>query len=204
MDGLYGRLEQPCGGQVELHTGPFAGQPRAGLQPADQVLLTAGSAVAVAVGVLDLPGVQPVRTLSGGVLLEYSGVGDAELRGQMGGDRPGDVGRVGQERAEETDGADLDGEPEAVVLSAADVDELACRGVTVEVAVELRLLGVVDVAAVAAPLLDGEENPRPPARRVSAPFPSWSARPFSSRPGAQVLVDGLAADPILPGQRRLR
>ena len=121
---------------------------------------------------------------------------------QMGGDRPGDLGRVGQERAEETDGADLDGE--AVVLSAADVDELACRGVKVEVAVELRLVRVVDVAAVAAPLLDGEE---PLARLLGGhPLRFHRGQPARSapEPGAQVLVDGLAADPILPGQRRLR
>ena len=100
---------------------------------------------------------QPVRPLACGVLLEHAGVGDAELLGQMRRDRPRDVGGVGQKRAQKTDGAELDGEPEAVALSAADVDQLAGGGVEMEVAVQLRLVGVIDVAPVAALLLDGEE-----------------------------------------------
>jgi len=40
-------------------------------------------------------------------------------------DRRRHVGRVGQERAEKPNGADLDGEPEAVVLTAANVNEFA-------------------------------------------------------------------------------
>lgn len=82
-------------------------------------------------------------------------------------DRPRDVGGIGQECAQKTDGADLDGEPQAVVLAAADVHKLACGGVEVEVAVQLRLVGIVDVAAVSALMLGGEKA---------------LARPLSGRP----------------------
>lgn len=130
------RLEQPCGGQVEQHAGPLTGQPRPGLEPADQVLLRCGvGEVAVPVSVLDLPGVQTVRSFTGRVLLEHTGVGYAQLGSDMRPDHPRHVGRVGQERAEEPDSSDLDGEPETVVLTTTDVHELAVGGVEVEVAV---------------------------------------------------------------------
>jgi len=138
--------------------------------------------------------VQPVGPLAGGTLLEHAGVGDAQLRSQMRSDRPWDVGEVGQERAEEPHGADLDSEPEAVVLAAADVHELACSGVEMEVAVELRLVGVTGVPAVAALLLRGE---KPLARRIGGHPLSL---PAHSRGRAQVLVDRLAADPVLPSE----
>ena len=93
---------------------------------------------------------QPVRPVAGGVLLEYPGVGDVQLGGEVRGDRPGHVGGTGQERPEEPDGAQLHGEPEAVVLPAADVDEFAGNGVQVEVPVQLPLVGVTGVPAVAA------------------------------------------------------
>src|SRR5664280_1449590 len=54
------------------------------------------------------------------------------------------------------------GEPEAVVLPAADVDEFAGNGVQVEVPVQLPLVGVIGVPTVAALLLGGQE---PLARR---------------------------------------
>ena len=60
------------------------------------------------------------------------------------------------------DGAQLHGEPEAVVLPAADVDEFAGNGVQVEVPVQLPLVGVTGVPTVAALLLGGQE---PLARR---------------------------------------
>src|SRR5664280_990075 len=53
---------------------------------------------------LDFSGVQPVRPVAGGVLLEYPGVGDVQLGGEVRGDRPGHVGGTGQERPEEPDG----------------------------------------------------------------------------------------------------
>ena len=105
---------------------------------------------------------QPVRPVAGGVLLEYPGVGDVQLGGEVRGDRPGHVGGTGQERPEEPDGAQLHGEPEAVVLPAADVDEFAGNGVQVEVPVQLPLVGVIGVPTVAALLLGGQE---PLARR---------------------------------------
>jgi len=73
-------------------------------------------------------------------------------------DRPRHLGRVGQERAQEADGAKLDGEPEAVVLAAACVDKVAVVRVEVEVAVELGLFRVAGVPAVAALLLGAEER----------------------------------------------
>ncbi|MGB8381993.1 MAG: hypothetical protein WCG47_12260 [Dermatophilaceae bacterium] len=78
----------------------------------------------------------------------------------------------------------MDGEPEAVVLAAADIDELAGSGVEMEVAVQLRLIRLVDVAAVAALLLGGEEPLARPVGQVrsvpivvSAPvqLPRWRA-----------------------------
>ena len=58
---------------------------------------------------------------------------DPELRGQVHRDGPRDVRGGGQERAQETDGAQLHGEPEPVVLPAADVDQGPVGGVEVEV-----------------------------------------------------------------------
>jgi hypothetical protein len=130
---------------------PFGGQPGPGLQPVDEVVLHLRvGEVAVAVGLLDLAGVQPVGAVAGGVLLEHPRVGDAELRRQVRRDRPRHVGRVGQERPQEPDGAELNGEPEAVVLAAPHV---AVGRVEVEVAVELRLVRLAGVPAVAALLL---------------------------------------------------
>jgi len=54
------------------------------------------------------------------------------LGSEMSSDRPGNVGRVAQEGAEVKDGAQLHGEPEAVVLPAPDVDELAGSDVEVK------------------------------------------------------------------------
>ena len=88
---------------------------------------------------------QPVRPLASGVLLEHPRVGDPQLRSQVRRDRPRHVGGVGQERAEEPDGAQLDSKPEAVVLPATDVDEVAVGGIEVEVAVELGLVRVAGI-----------------------------------------------------------
>ncbi len=75
----------------------------------------------------------------------------------MGRDRPGHLGRVGQEPAQEADGAELHGEPEAVVLAAPHVDQVAVGAVKVEVAVKLGLVRLAGVPAVAALLLRAEE-----------------------------------------------
>jgi len=58
--------------------------------------------------------------------------------------------------------------------------------------------GPPGVPAVAAVLLRAEGTPRRPARVTPA-----SARLLGSWAGAEVLVDGLAADPELAGQLRL-
>jgi len=127
--------------------------------------------VAVAVGLLDLPGVQPIGAVPGGVLLEHPRVGDAELPGQVRRDRPGHVGRVGQERPQEADGTELDGEAEAVVLTTAHVHQVPVGRVEVEVAVELGLVRLAGVPAVAALLLRGEEplTGRPGRPRIGHP-----------------------------------
>jgi len=118
--------------------------------------------------------VQSVRPVPGGVLLERTRVGDTELRSEVCRDRPRHLGRVGQERAQETDGAELDGEPEAVVLAAPHVDQIAVGVVQVEVAVELGLVRIAGVPAVATLLLRAEE-----------PFAGPPGRPRLDRHRAQ-------------------
>jgi len=113
--------------------------------------------VAVAVGLLDLAGVQPVGAVPGGVGLEHPRVGDPELTGQVRRDRPGHVSRVGQERPEEANGAELHGEAEAVVLAAAHVHQVPVGRVEVEVAVELGLVRLAVVPAVPTSLFRAEE-----------------------------------------------
>lgn len=135
---------------------------------------------------IDALDVQPVRPVAGGVLLEYPGVGDVQLGGEVRGDRLGHVGGICQERPEESDGAHLHGEPEAVVLPAADVDEFAGNGVQVEVPVQLPLVGVTGVPTVAALLLGGQE-PSPagglPARSIPATTQGWCAGTGRRSPG---------------------
>lgn len=141
------------------------------MEPACQVLLDRHlGEVAVAVGLLDLPGVKPVGPLPGCVLFEHPRVGDAQLRGHIRGDRPRHVGRIGQKRAQEPDGAQLDSEPETVALSATNIDELAGGSVEMEISVQLRLVGVVHVAAVPALLLRGEEPLTQPQRQRPLPL----------------------------------
>lgn len=72
---------------------------------------------------------QPVCALAGCVLLEHAGVGNTQLSSQMRRDRPRHLARVGQERAEEPHSANLDGEPETVVLTSANFHELPSGGV---------------------------------------------------------------------------
>ena len=72
-------------------------------------------------------------------------------------DRPPHVRRVGQERAQVPDRAQLHREPEPVVLPAPDVDQGAVTGVEVEEPGQLACIGVAGVAAVAAQLIRGQE-----------------------------------------------
>ena len=55
-------------------------------------------------------------TLGRGVLGKATRIGDAKLLGQMARDPARDSGRLIQKRAEETNGAELDGEPEPHVI----------------------------------------------------------------------------------------
>lgn len=59
------------------------------------------------------------------------------MPGDIGGDHARHVGRVGEERAEEPDGAELDGEPETIVIAAANLDQRSVSVVEMEVPVEL-------------------------------------------------------------------
>jgi len=101
--------------------------------------------------------VLPLGGASLRVALEHPRVGDAELGGDMHHDEFRYVGRVGQERAEETHSAQLHREAEPVVLPAANIDQLSVGGIEVEVAVQLSPRGITGVPAVAPLLLGGEE-----------------------------------------------
>jgi len=69
----------------------------------------------------------------------------------------GNLGRVGEERAEKPDRAQLRGEPEPVMLPAPHLYQCPIGGVEVEVAGQLRCVGVAGVAAVTAQLLRCQE-----------------------------------------------
>ena len=113
-----------------------------------------------------------------------------KLRSQVRRDRPRHVGGVGQERAEEPDGAQLDSKPEAVVLPATDVDEVVVGGIEVEVAAVSRLipysrasiaLGVPSAtrcrSCVACSAFSARGRPRyAPRLRASAMPSRWRSR----------------------------
>jgi hypothetical protein len=79
------------------------------------------------------------------------------LRGDVGGHRRGNVDRVGQERAQESDGAQLHREPEPVVAATPGVDELPIGRVEVEVAVQLSRSRILGVAAGSGPVEAGQD-----------------------------------------------
>jgi len=95
-------------------------------------------------------GVLPLGGTSLRVALEHPRVGDAELRGDVGHHEFRYVDGVSQERAEETHGAQLHRETEAVALPAANIDQLPVGGVEVEIAIQLSPRRITRVPTVAA------------------------------------------------------
>ena len=157
-------FDQPGRGQVEEDAGSFGTDPGPVGEPAGQGRgLGALVEVAVAVAAADLGGVIPAL-LARRVALQAAGVGDAQLPGEVGHDARRDLGRVGQESAQEPHRPELHGEPEAVVIAPAPGDEATILVVEVEVAFELGGRRLARVAAVAPLLILGQEvdgHPRP-------------------------------------------
>ena len=118
----------------------------------------------VAVALLDLRRMQP-STPGCGVLSKATRIGDAKLLGQMVRDPAWDSGRLVQERAEETNGAELDGEPEPHVIPALGTSQLAVGIVEVEMPCELVRARLAGIPAVSPFLLGGRERDRHPLSR---------------------------------------
>jgi len=128
--------------------------------------------IAVSVDPLDLVGVIPPG-LADPIAVQTGRVGDAELRRDVGDDAGGHVGRVGEECPQETDGGELKGQTQAIVLPTAAGDQRAIRVVEVKRARELNGRQLPGVAPIASLLLvrqeiDGHDarlspSPRPPA-----------------------------------------
>jgi hypothetical protein len=99
-------------------------------------------------------------------------IGDAQLLGDPVCDDMGHVGWAGEERAEESHGAQLHGEAEAVVIAAAAVDQRAVAVVEVKEPIELRCRWRLVVAAVGGELAAAQEIDRhgPSAPRVLRPL----------------------------------
>ena len=80
-------------------------------------------------------------------------------------DPAGDSGRLVQERAEESNGAELDGEPEPHVIPTLGAGQLAIGIVEVEVPRELLRARFAGISAIAPLLFGGQERDRHPLSR---------------------------------------
>jgi hypothetical protein len=92
-------------------------------------------------------------------------IGDAKLLGQMACDPAGDSGRLVQERAEKSNGAELDGEPEPHVIPTLGAGKLAIGIVEVEMPRELLRARFAGISAIASLLFGGQERDRHPLSR---------------------------------------
>ena len=151
-------FDQPGGGQVEEQAGPLGAEPGAGVEPADQaeVLRLVGE-VAVAVPPPDLARVLAVRGRAVQVSREAGRVRDPQLATQMGHHAGRDIGRVGEEGAQEPDRDQLQREAQPVLVPTALGDQGEVGVIEMEVPSQLRGRGLAGVAAVAPLLLRGQE-----------------------------------------------
>ncbi len=102
-----------------------------------------------------------------GVLGQAARIGDAKLLGQMACDPARNSSRLIQKRAEETNGAELDGEPEPHVIPTLGAGQLAIGIVEVKVPCELLRARFAGIPAIAPFLLGGQERDRHPLSRVA-------------------------------------
>jgi len=156
---LPGRPTARRGRPIEQHPRRLVRGPGPGRQELLQLSGGRGE-LAVAVGPPDLDGVLVLRLPALSVPGQARGVRDLQLVGQIGDDRRGDVQGVGQEGAQEPDGAELHREAQAVVLAAVPVDEVAIGVVQEEEALQLRPGERLGVSAVRSGLVVGEELDR--------------------------------------------
>jgi hypothetical protein len=151
-------FDQPGGGQVEEQAGPLGAEPGAGVEPADQaeVLRLVGE-VAVAIPPPDLAGVLAVRGRAVQVSGEAGRVRDPQLATQMGHHPGRDIGRVGEEGAQEPNCDHLQCEAQPVLVPTALGDQGQVGVIEMEVPSQLGGRGLASVAAVALLLLRGQE-----------------------------------------------
>ena len=92
-------------------------------------------------------------------------IGDAKLLGQIACDPARDSGRLIQKRAEEANGAELDGKLEPHVIPTLGAGQLAIGIVEVEMPRELLRARFAGIPAIAPFLFGGQERDRHPLSR---------------------------------------
>ena len=153
-------LEQPGDGEVEEHAPALAHCPRPCLQPLTELAVGGFlSKVPIPVRPADLRGVVPAR-LPVAIALEDRDVDDPELVGDVVDDDPGDVGGIGQERPQESQRAELHGEPKPRPLPGAAIHEGPVGVIEMEIAGELLGGRAVAEPPQALPSLLGQELDR--------------------------------------------
>ena len=151
-------LDQTSGREIEQHTRALRGRPRPRVKPPQQISPRRSvGEVAVPVLALDLPSVLAVRRIPAAILSQTARVLDGELLGDPAGDDLRHLGGSGEERAEEPHRAQLDGEPEPVVIAAASRDQRPVSLIEVKEPLKLRCGRRFAVAAVARQLAGAQE-----------------------------------------------
>lgn len=153
-------LDQPGGGVVEQHDRTLVAQPAAHVQPAGKREPMPSVEVAVAVGTADLVLVVPAR-LAGPVAFQVVRV-QAELLGDVVDHHRRGLLGVGQERAQEPGGTQLQPVSELISRPAAGHRPAAGCRVQVEEPAQLPLVRIGVEPAVPRPLFLGQEVDRHP------------------------------------------
>ena len=154
-------LDQASGREIEQHARALRGRPRPRIKPPKQLSLRGGiREVAVPVLALNLPSVLAVRRIPPGILRQAARILDTELLGDPAGDDLRHLGGSREERAEEPHRAQLDGEPESVVISAASRDQRPVSLVEVKEPLKLSHRRCLGVAAVGRELAGAQEIDR--------------------------------------------
>ena len=183
-------FSKPLRSRLEEHPRPISSIPGAPLQPRFE-LGASFRKLQIAVETLDLGRVFPVGLAALSVLGETAHIWETQLCRDVGGSPRGYVPDIRQEPAEGANRAELYGVPQAVGLTPSPINVASVLVVKEEVALELSLFDLADVATVRGGLVVVEEVYRHPAMvSNSRPLP-LSVRFRSIVPQPPIYIESL-------------